>query len=280
MYRLRVEQGGALTVTARGGAERPERVRLEYVDDAFYASQKEPEVQRKMTVRNGEGQGLSLLIAWSKTEPWKREGRERAGEAPGSPSPPTNGYHAVGVDVPYLAYIPEKDRLLMLVSCDYPHHAEVLFSDDRGASWSSPKPALMGADGKPAAGLGTSLCYLGGGTVLFYGTARWFSRDHGQTWDLDHKYILRHWVGHIKEGPTSWYPSSQATSTVLLPDGSLLTAFGTGYRCQEIVKGQLAPRDVGMVKWRLNTGAVNTDTKLRDAPFDSDLDNLYEPDRH
>ena len=86
------------------------------------------------------------------------------------------------VAVPYLAYMPERDRLLMLVSCDYPHHAEVLFSDDRGASWSMPKPAWMGADGKPPAGLGTSLCYLGDGTVLFYSTARWFSRDYGQTW--------------------------------------------------------------------------------------------------
>jgi hypothetical protein len=72
-----------------------------------------------------------------------------------------------------------------------------------------------------------------------------------------------------------WYPSSQATSTVLLPDGSMLTAFGTGYRCQDTVKGQPAPRDVGLVKWRLNTGTLNTETKLRDAPFASDLRNVY-----
>jgi hypothetical protein len=39
------------------------------------------------------------------------------------------------VAVPYLIYMPEKDRLLMLVNCDYPHHAEMLFSDDHGASW-------------------------------------------------------------------------------------------------------------------------------------------------
>ena len=58
------------------------------------------------------------------------------------------------VAVPYLAYIPEKQRLLMLVSCDYPHHPEVLFSDDHGATWSPPKPAIVGAEGKPVAGLG------------------------------------------------------------------------------------------------------------------------------
>jgi len=97
---------GALAVTVRGGAERPDRVHVDHVDDAFYASQKEPEGQKKLTVRNGEGKGLSFLITWSKTEPWKREGRERAGEAPGSPNPPTNGYHAVGVDVRPLAAKP------------------------------------------------------------------------------------------------------------------------------------------------------------------------------
>ena len=95
-----------LAVKAKGGAERPERVHLDYVDDAFFASQKEPEIQKTLTVRDGEGKGLSFLITWSKTEPWKREGRERAGEAPGSPNPPTNGYHAVGVDVRPLAAKP------------------------------------------------------------------------------------------------------------------------------------------------------------------------------
>ncbi|NOS72423.1 MAG: exo-alpha-sialidase [Verrucomicrobia bacterium] len=366
------------------------------------------------------------------------------------------------VAVPYIAYMPEKDRLLMLVNCDYPHHAEVLFSDDRGVTWSSPKPAIVGSDSKPVAGLGTSLRYLGEGNAVIYGAARWFSRDYGQTWkesvplaqtsdgkpwytwdpplaerdaktgkivrlvetgytwfkppevktahqqaylrfstdegkswsasskisqweavsevallraangsliaacrtdtparmqpeiidhteglgisistddgktwsdvrklydwgrhhpsmllmpdgaivmtyvvrkgyvntpegfpqfgieavvsrdngqtwDLDHKYILHHWIGHIKEGPTAWYPSSQATSTVLLPDGSILTAFGTGFRCQDIVKGQPAPRDVGLIRWRLNSGIVNAERKLRDAAFDSELRNVYHP---
>ena len=59
------------------------------------------------------------------------------------------------------------------------------------------------------------------------------SRDHGQTWDLDHRYILHCWTGKRK-GDTYWWPSSQATSSVLLPDGSILTAFGTGYRIKAI----------------------------------------------
>jgi beta-glucanase (GH16 family) len=105
-YRLKVEEGGTLTVRAKGGAERPERVHLDYVDDVFFTSQQEPEIQKQLTLRNKEGKGLSLLLTWSKAEPWKREGRERAGEAPGSPNAPTHGYHAVGVDVRPLAAKP------------------------------------------------------------------------------------------------------------------------------------------------------------------------------
>ena len=50
---------------------------------------------------------------------------------------------------PDLAYLPEKDRLLRLMNCDYPHHAEVLFSDDCEGTWSSPKPAAGRAKGLP-----------------------------------------------------------------------------------------------------------------------------------
>jgi hypothetical protein len=102
------------------------------------------------------------------------------------------------------------------------------------------------------------------------------SRDHGQTWDLDHRYILHHWVGHRK-GPTAWWPSSQATSSVLLPDGSILTAFGTGYRCREDAQGRSAPRDVGLIQWRLGEGQVGRERRIRDAAADSDLRNWLDP---
>jgi len=82
---------------------------------------------------------------------------------------------------PYLAYLPEKDRLLMLVNCDYPHRAEVCSATIAGL-----RGVHRNRDGRyrrqAAPGMGTSLCYLGGGNVLFYGSARWFSRDYGQTW--------------------------------------------------------------------------------------------------
>jgi beta-glucanase (GH16 family) len=106
VYRLKTEEGGTLAVKANGGGERPERVHLDYLNDAFFASQKEAEIQKKLTLRDKDGKVLTVLMTWSKTEPWKREGRERAGEAPGSTTPATNGYHAVGVDLRPLAAKP------------------------------------------------------------------------------------------------------------------------------------------------------------------------------
>lgn len=365
--------------------------------------------------------------------------------------------------VPYIVYMPEKDRILMLVNCDYPHHAEVLFSDDRGETWSEPRPAIVRQDGSPIPAMGTSLCYLGEGNVLLYSEARWFSRDYGQTWkesvavaptpdgapwaiwdpplvdrnmrtgkierlietgysqsgpqvsqaflrtstdggvtwssaikvaqwkgvnevalllaanghlvaacrtiipdrwqhetldhyeglgisassddgrtwsdvrmlfdwgrhhpslvllpngdvvmtyvvrkgyintsaglpqfgiealvshdhgeswDLDHRYLLHTWVGNRKgsdenlPGPQAWWASSQATSTVLLPDSKLLTAFGTGYRSQPNAQNLPAPRDVGLVKWQLNDKPVDSNHHVRDAAFDSDVRNWLDP---
>ena len=75
------------------------------------------------------------------------------------------------------------------------------------------------------------------------------SRDHGASWDLPHRFILAKWSGNCT-GANEWWPSSQATSTLLLPDGYLLTAFGTGYRSQPNAHGQSVPRDAGLVHWR------------------------------
>ncbi|GIT30225.1 MAG: hypothetical protein Ct9H300mP1_22710 [Planctomycetaceae bacterium] len=95
------------------------------------------------------------------------------------------------------------------------------------------------------------------------------SHDHGVNWDLDHRYLLHVWSGKRK-GETYWWPSSQSTSSTLLPDGSILTAFGTGYRIQAGKDSPQAPRDVGLVKWRLNpkgrsipTGASGTLHSIR-----------------
>lgn len=75
------------------------------------------------------------------------------------------------------------------------------------------------------------------------------SHDHGVTWDLDHRYLLHVWSGKRK-GETYWWPSSQATSSTLMPDGAILTAFGTGYRIKAGKDSPQAPRDAGLIEWR------------------------------
>lgn len=343
------------------------------------------------------------------------------------------------VAVPSLVYMPENDRLLMSVSCDYPAHAMLLSSNDHGATWSAPWYLHTNGAGNPDAGLATGLTYLGQGKAIVYGgSSRWFSTDYGatwgtpaavgptpdgktwstwdpmlvqhnastgavtslmetgyavvgapgngpgyeraylrssadlghtwtggiqvpqwqgisevnilraangdlvaacrtdisnafpgetldhyeglgvsiskdggstwsnvnklydygrhhpsmllmpdndivmtyvvrkgyddtadgfpqfgieavvshdngQSWDLAHRYILDAWVGNrLSSDTNAWWASPQATSSVLLPDGSILTAFGTGYRSQPGPDGQPIPRDVGLVSWRLS----------------------------
>ncbi len=108
-----------------------------------------------------------------------------------------------------------------------------------------------------------------------FGVEAIISRDNGQTWDLDHRYILHAWDGNRK-GPEYWWASSQATSSVLLPDDSILTAFGTGYRSQPGPRGPV-PRDAGLVHWRPSDAPLNSDHAITDAPPDSDLRNVFNP---
>jgi hypothetical protein len=81
-----------------------------------------------------------------------------------------------------------------------------------------------------------------------FGVEAVVSSDNGQTWDMDHRYILAKWTGNIR-GDDGWYCGVQSSSTVLLPDGTLLTAFGAGFRN---MPGTLAcMMDVVTVKWRI-----------------------------
>ncbi len=111
-----------------------------------------------------------------------------------------------------------------------------------------------------------------------FGIEAIISRDNGKTWDLDHKYILASWKGN-RTGPDEWWTSSQATSTVLMPDGSLITAFGTGnsakYRSSIPTAGAATTepeplkRDIGLIHWKLNNRGLNKDHTLSDAPWNS-----------
>ena len=109
-----------------------------------------------------------------------------------------------------------------------------------------------------------------------FGIEAILSHDNGVTWDLDHKYVLDAWDGN-RTGPNAWWASCQATSTVLLPDGSLLTAYGTGYRSEPNAQNMPAPRDVGLVHWRASDHALTDSRAIRDAALDPDARNEFDP---
>ena len=102
------------------------------------------------------------------------------------------------------------------------------------------------------------------------------SHDHGVSWDLDHRYLLHVWSGKRK-GESYWWPRSQATASTRSRDGSITSAFGTGYRIQAGKESPQAPRDAGLIQWRLNRKPGNADREIRDAAFDSDLRNVFDP---
>lgn len=106
-----------------------------------------------------------------------------------------------------------------------------------------------------------------------FGIEAVISKDNGRTWDLDHKYILASYTAQIKG---TWWGSTQSTSSVLLPDGSLLTAFGTGVR--NVPTQNICKMDVALIKWRPSRKRTNSEHTLRDAPYQSDLRNKFDPD--
>jgi hypothetical protein len=116
-----------------------------------------------------------------------------------------------------------------------------------------------------------------------FGIEAVISRDNGVTWDLDHRYLLHVWPGNRKgpdenrAGPQAWWASCQSTSTALLPDGTMLTAFGTGFRTRVGPNNECQQRDVGLVLWRLGDRPINDDRTLRDAPATSELRNRFDP---
>ena len=147
----------------------------------------------------------------------------------------------------------------------------VSVSKDDGATWSS--PSLLYEFGRHHPGLAR----LESGDLVMshvvrkgypdtvdgeaqYGIEALVSHDHGQTWDLDHRYLLALWHDLRWQAP-------QSTSTVALADGALLTAYS------RVLQG----RAVVLVRWRVNPGPVNSDRRIAGAPPDSDLRNKLDP---
>jgi Neuraminidase (sialidase) len=100
-----------------------------------------------------------------------------------------------------------------------------------------------------------------------YGIEAIVSRDNGETWDLDHKYILADWVGRFGD------PTSQATSSLALPDGSILTVFGGGFGNTR----ENASRPATIVRWRLSDKPAKFGGPITDAYYDLKLRNEYDP---
>ena len=104
----------------------------------------------------------------------------------------TEQWSRVGA-IPNITYIPEKDRVLMMVSVGVPHQAVILASDDRGATWSEPTYVHTDPSGKSDTGMGVGLAYVEDGRVLLWTMdltklgidakwMRWSSEDCGRTW--------------------------------------------------------------------------------------------------
>ena len=168
----------------------------------------------------------------------------------------------------------------------------ISISEDDGRTWSKLKMLYEWGRHHP------SMCLLPGGDIVMshvvrkgyvkaadgfpqFGIEAIVSRDHGKTWDLDHKYLLAVWKGNRKD-KHAWWAGCQSTSSLLLPDGSILTAFGTGYRSRPAKDGDLGkplPRDISVVQWRVNNQGLNTETTLTGAASDSDLRNVFDPNR-
>jgi len=175
----------------------------------------------------------------------------------------------LGVNEVYLTRL-RHDRWLAACRTDYParfahlkfdHYGGLgmTFSSDQGQTWSEVKRVYEWGRHHP------SLLPLPGGKLLMtyvvrlgypdtpqglpqFGVEAMVSTDRGQTWDFDHRYVLAVWVGNL-QGERSWFCSVQSTSTVRLPDGTLLTAFGTGFTNDE--RATRCKMDVALVRWRL-----------------------------
>lgn len=162
-------------------------------------------------------------------------------------------------------------HLVAACRTDYPrrfaHHAldhfgglAISISRDDGVAWSELQPVYEWGRHHP------SLVLLPGGDLVMtyvvrlgfpatyegvpqFGVEAVVSRDNGLTWDKEHKYILAAWEGNLT-GATAWFCGVQSTSTVLLPDGMLLTAFGTGFR--NPANATVCKMDVALVRWKLH----------------------------
>jgi hypothetical protein len=163
-------------------------------------------------------------------------------------------------------------------SSDHRGGMAVCVSKDKGLTWSEPNrlfdwgrhhaSVLTMPDGTIVLTyvVRRGYCNTNDG-VTQYGVEAIISRDNGETWDLDHKYILESWVGLYGD------PTPQSTSSLMLPDGSILTAFGTGHAST----AKQGRRDAGLVRWRLVDKPAEFGGPITEAYYTTKLRNEYDP---
>ena len=87
--------------------------------------------------------------------------------------------------IPYMVYLPERDRIAMLLNVDIPLQAVIVTSDDQGATWSVPRYVREGTAGGPGnlSAIGTGLTHLRDGWLLLHRhNHHWSSIDGGDSW--------------------------------------------------------------------------------------------------
>ena len=91
-YRLKTDSAGVLIVRIKGGEERPDKVLLEYNDEAFFAAQTGKEIHRKVLIRDTSGKQLGFDLLWNRQP---RTGKNENMLKAATP----NGYNPSGVEV-------------------------------------------------------------------------------------------------------------------------------------------------------------------------------------
>ncbi len=134
-------------------------------------------------------------------------------------------------------------------------------SEDHGATWT---PAVRIA---PEGRMHPSFVELPDGRVILtyvvrdgypdaedgmpcFGVEAVVSVDGGRSWYTDNPYRLAETKAIFLGGQYRWASSVQSTSSVLLKDGEILTAFGTGHRCRFNERKRQLPRDIWLVRWK------------------------------
>ncbi|HLN31649.1 MAG TPA: hypothetical protein VK395_28165 [Gemmataceae bacterium] len=138
-------------------------------------------------------------------------------------------------------------------------------SADNGATWSPVRLAY------PYGRYHSSLVVLDDGTIVCchvnnhtyirspdglprFGVEALVSKDHGYSWDFDHRYILWAWKGLIQGNPLqTFYSGAWGTSSIVLGSGEILTVFGTGYRnTGPNINNRVTHNDFYVVRWKVD----------------------------